>query len=237
MLKARTREIVENCRYAISYLTSTYHFIHIPKNGGMAVREALRGRGVHLTQPFHYRYRDITQPKWMKRKYFCIVRNPWSRTASRFQYAKQQSKNWASDDPRRLYIEKATFSDYVRDRRIINTRRFPEQPWMGPMSSWLNQLEWITDSDGEVQCDCLRLEVLDDDLQEYFGERIEVQPVNRTKSSYDYRSMYTPDLVDLVSDYFSEDILHFGFDFDSPARRNIAIQTRSRTQLPTNGLG
>ncbi|MGH2952259.1 MAG: hypothetical protein ACRDKX_09460, partial [Solirubrobacterales bacterium] len=58
-----------------------YHFIHIPKNGGISVRKALKRRGdVSVSQPFHYRYVDIADNVGRGLQFFCIVRNPWSRT-------------------------------------------------------------------------------------------------------------------------------------------------------------
>ena len=92
---------------------------------------------------------------------------------------------------------------------------------MGPLSSWLNQLEWIRDESGAVVCDCLRMEALEDDLATYFGRRIQLKATNITRQKYDYRSMYDDGLAELVADLFRDDIAHFGFSFDGPATRNV----------------
>src|SRR5262245_16431063 len=127
-----------------------YHFIHIPKNAGEAVRDALYfQRDISLSSPFHFRYIDIVGKAGRHICYFAVIRNPWSRTASRYQFALQNASRWAPQDPRRVYIEKATFSDFVRDRRIFEIPEHPGMPWMGPMSSWFDQLEWIRNLDGE----------------------------------------------------------------------------------------
>ena len=152
-----------------------YHFIHIPKNGGNSVRRAFRRNGtVSVTKPYHYRYVDVADKVGRHLKFFCIVRNPWSRTASRFVFAKQVSQKWPADDPRRLYLSEASFEDYVRDHRIFEIPEHPGQPWMGPMNSWFDQLEWISNEDGEVVCDCLRLEHLQSDIASYFGNKIKI---------------------------------------------------------------
>lgn len=200
-----------------------YHFIHIPKNGGNSVRVALRKRkDVSLSRPFHYRYIDIAPKVGRDLQFFCIVRNPWSRTASRYHFGKQNSHKWPDDDPRKLFIEKASFADFVKERRVFEIPEHPGQPWMGPLNSWFNQLEWICNEQGTVVCDCLRLEFLRDDISKYFGQSIEMPHRNSTRQNYDYRNMYTDDLIEIVSDVFSDDIEYFGFDFEGPAKRGIA---------------
>jgi hypothetical protein len=200
-----------------------YHFIHIPKNGGNSVRAALRKRGdVSMSRPYHYRHKDIADEVGRNLQFFCIIRNPWSRTASRYVFARQNAREWATDDPRKQYIEKAGFENFVRDQEVFDIPEHPGQPWMGPMNSWFNQLEWIRNEDNEVVCDCLRLENLQEDISTYFGNFIALPRANVTKERYDYRQMYTDELIDLVARTFEEDVSHFGFTFESGATKNIA---------------
>lgn len=201
---------------------STHHFIHIPKNGGMAIREYLQRRGgVGLTDPFHYRYRDL-DPETLKGKLaFCLIRNPWSRTASRYHYAKQQALKWDTSDPRRQYIESIDFAAFVRDRKVVNGIKFPGKPWMGPTFAWENQIEWIVDEASIVSGVCLRFEHMDKDLSELLGENVKIEPKNVTRSTSDYKSLYTEELADLVRQHHKRDIDYFGFTFDGAATRNV----------------
>ncbi len=199
-----------------------HHFIHIPKNAGEAVRDALfLRRDVSLSSPYHYRYVDIADRVGRDLRFFAIIRNPWSRTASRYHFAHQNAAQWSADDPRRRFIEKASFADFVRQQEILPIPEHPNQPWMGPLSSWFNQLEWIRDERGRVACHCLRMENLNEDLDLYFGERIALRSRNVTQAKYDYRSMYTDELADIVGTTFRDDIEHFGFRFDASAARNV----------------
>lgn len=202
-----------------------FHFIHIPKNGGVAVRHTLALRGdVSLSKPYHYRYVDIAESVGRDLRFFCVVRNPWSRTASRFMFGKQKMLQWPESDPRRRYMEQATFESFVKEQRILPNPKHPGQPWMGPLNSWFNQLEWIRDEHGAAACDCLRLERIDDDLSTYFGRDMQVQKMNSTKCRYSYRDMYTDQLTQIVADTFQEDIDYFGFNFDGPATRNTVVR-------------
>lgn len=198
-----------------------FHFIHIPKNGGQSVRDALfLQRDVSLSDPYHYRYVDIADRVGRQLRFFAVVRNPWSWTASRYHYARRRSTRWPIDDPRRSYIEHATFADFVRDRKVLADPEHPGRPWMGPLTAWFSQLSWLRDEKGEVACDCLRLERLDDDLQAYLGRRIVLGRRNTARAGQDYRSMYTDQTAESVAQAFRDDIEHFGFSFDGPATRN-----------------
>jgi hypothetical protein len=199
-----------------------YHFIHIPKNGGESVRFALElHKDISLSTPFHFRYVDIVDELGPELKYFCIVRNPWSRTASRYMFGKQNANRWSDDDPRRKYILSTSFESFVKDQHIIPIPEHPGMPWMGPLSSWFNQLEWMKDKDGRVMCDCLRLECLDEDLSAYLNRETRISRQNVTNTRYDYRSMYDEELKQIVAETFEEDIDYFGFDFESGATKNI----------------
>ena len=199
-----------------------FHFIHIPKNAGQSVRDALYlQRDVSLSEPFHYRYVDIADKVGRHLKFFAVIRNPWSRTASRYYFARQNAPHWPTNDPRRLFIANTSFEDFVRQQRVLPIPEHPGQPWMGPLSSWFNQLEWIRDERGAVVCDCLRMERIDHDIRAYLGRSIELRRRNVTQASYDYRSMYTDELVEIVARLFHDDIDFFGFSFESPAIRNI----------------
>jgi hypothetical protein len=93
------------------------------------------------------------------------------------------------------------------------------------MNSWFNQLEWLTDGSGEIRCDCLRLERLEQDLETYFAEPIHVPRENITKNRYNYRDMYTPRIVSIVAETFARDIEYFGFAFEGPATRNTVASS------------
>jgi hypothetical protein len=209
----------------IGQRAASFHFIHIPKNAGESVRAALgREPDISVTSPYHFRYVDIADRIGPQVRCFAVIRNPWSRTASRYHFGRQNAARWPADDARRSYILNASFADFVNDRKVLPIPEHPDQPWMGPLSSWLDQLEWICDEKGRVVCDCLRMEHLQEDLENYLARRLELPKRNVTKERFDYRAMYTDELAERVAEYFRRDIQYFGFEFDSPARRNYFIR-------------
>jgi len=215
-------------RFVYDERRARFHFIHIPKNAGESVRDALYLQGdVSLSEPYHYRYVDIADKVGRQLRFFAVVRNPWSRTASRYHFAKQNAPRWPAGDPRRNFIENATFADFVRERKILPIPEHPGQPWMGPLNSWFNQLEWLRDESGKVACDCLRMEHLSEDLPAYLERPVRLRSRNVTRAPYDYRSMYTDELAAIVAAFFKDDVEHFGFAFDGPATRNVLRASQS----------
>jgi hypothetical protein len=215
------RELVRRHRFKAD--RARFHFIHIPKNAGESVRASLYFEpDISFSEPYHYRYIDIADRVGRGLTFFAVIRNPWSRTASRYQFGRQNAPKWPVDDPRRIFMEKASFADFVHRREFLPIPRHPDQPWMGPLSSWFNQLDWVRDDRGAITCDCLRMERLEGDLANYLKRKVRLKSANVTRNRYDYRSMYTDDLAEEVARIFREDIEHFGFSFDSPATRNVA---------------
>ena len=211
-------------RICYDHRNARYHFIHIPKNAGESVRDTLfLQRDISLSSPFHFRYVDIADRVGRNLRFFAVIRNPWSRTASRFEFARQSAARWSIDDPRRKFIERASFEDFVNERRILDIPEHPGQPWMGPLSSWFNQLDWVCNEQGNVACDCLRMEHLSQDLPLYLERTIRLRRSNVTRSGYDYRKMYTDKLAETVASVFSRDVDYFGFGFDTPATRNVFV--------------
>ncbi|HNP35111.1 MAG TPA: sulfotransferase family 2 domain-containing protein [Woeseiaceae bacterium] len=201
-----------------------HHFIHIPKNAGSTIREALRWRSdVSLSEPKHHRYIDIADVVGRDLSYFAVIRNPWSRTASRYRYGIQNSRRWPEDDARRLYIQNVSFAQYVKDQKIIDIPAFPGKPWMGPLSSWFNQLDWVRNEDGKVVCNCLRFEHLNSDVNAYFKSMLLLPKENVTATQNDYRELYDDELIQIVAECFREDIEYFGFDFEGTATRNVFV--------------
>lgn len=219
-LRSRVRRTIR--RYWHDKRHNRFHFIHIPKNAGESVRDALAlQHDISLSSPFHYRYVDIADQVGRDLKFFAVIRNPWSRTASRYKFARQNAERWPADDPRRQFIVKASFGDFVRQQKVLPIPEHPGQPWMGPLSSWFNQLDWIRDERGAVVCDCLRMETLDTDMRAYLDRPLDLRRQNVTQTHYDYRSMYTNELIDIIAHLFREDIDFFGFDFETTATRNF----------------
>lgn len=216
-------------------------FIHIPKNGGMAIREApqLQGRLVianrrrlrskayadGLKQHMggtgrnpgyeHARLRDIDMSVRKATNAFAIVRNPWSRTVSRFKFA-LQTRPYQDARPD---CSPAEFELFLEERF-----KWAGEPyfWHRAVSGWYPQTDYVTDESGGIAVDILRQERLSSEMQTYLGFSGALERRNTSTSSRaDYRDLYTDRTIRIVADWYAADIERFGFDFDTPASKNV----------------
>jgi len=216
-------------------------FIHIPKNGGMAIREApqLQGRlvianrrrlrskayadglknhmgGMGRNPGYeHARLRDVDLSVRKATQAFAIVRNPWSRTVSRFKFALQTRAHSGT----RPDFSEAEFEAFLEERH-----KWAGEPyfWHRAVSGWYAQKDYVVDERGEIAVDILRQERLSAEMQTYLVFKSELKKRNASTSSRaHYRDVYTDRTIQIVADWYAEDIELFGFDFDTPASKNV----------------
>lgn len=214
-------------------------FIHIPKNGGMTIRHSsklkkriiivkkdklisssyLQGLKRHMKSLKdhngieHARWRDV-HPDWRKFDAFCLIRNPWSKVSSRYQWAKACIQSGASP---KGYADVSSLEAFLEERHKYGKMDYM---WHRAIRGWYPQLDHITDDKGNVQVDCLRTERLDDEIRMYFKIPEMTGPRNVTVGKVPYAEIYNKKTIQIVADWYQRDIDYFGFDFDTPAQKN-----------------
>ena len=203
-------------RRAPLWLKAGIVFVHVPKAAGTAVNEALYGRFMG-----HVRAADIERwgssaVKALPR--FAITRNPWDRLVSAYRFVKRGGGIGGTNAGRVLHPEQylvpefETFETFVtnwlakRDLRRLDLEFQPQSPF-------------VCNADGGVLVDHLgRFEDLDATYA-YLRERLPNLPPlaesNASGTPVDYRSFYTPDLIELVGSIYAEDVTRFGYRFES----------------------
>ena len=161
----------------------------------------------------HARWRDVRKDIRDKYKAFAIVRNPWSRTVSRFTFYVLAAEHGKIKIPVNY-----TFKQFLEERHKYGGREFY---WHRAIRGWYPQVDYVTDEAGALKCDILRLEHFYDDSRDLLG--ITDLPVRNISNidRKDYRTFYGPDEQELVADWYKRDVEFFGFTFDGPATRNI----------------
>jgi len=215
--------------------------VHIPKNAGMALREApelkgrivlanrrrlkskayangllefMKSRGLHPGYE-HARLRDIDLSVRAGTVPFAVVRNPWARTFSRYKF----------------YLQTGGDAGVTRDLTHDGFDRFLETRhewgavdffWHRASLGWYPQADYVTDETGAVAVILLRQERLGKELAKYLGieDKLERRNVSRHAVA-DFRSFYNERQIGIVADWYKTDIDLFGFDFDTPANRNV----------------
>lgn len=180
-------------------------FIHIPKNAGSSITEALKNFGGSDYGLFeHAKSEDI---KWrLGKKYdeytkFAVVRNPWAWIASMYFYLVKTNS---------LQVRGLDFEQYLKIRCTLNIET---------QSSYLREkIDHI-----------LRFETIGrsfPELMQNFGIDIKLPTINCSPIS-DYGQLYTPRLRAMLRSTYKEDINAFGYKFEDGLNTNHAAMTGS----------
>ena len=229
------KQIVSRLRYATG--RSKYFFIHIPKCAGSSIRKSKEVRSITVfgdpaflkskeyfsafyktaiendwpLGPQHARLIDWSPKVRETLKGFAIVRNPWSRTLSRYTYKCLTEQTLPT---------KAGFKRFIDDRHMYMELPFV---WHRASINWTPQNDYVVNEHGLIAVDCLRHESLDIELPTYLGISA-IGHINGSKpQDLDWRDFFDHRTIQTIGDVFKKDLEMFGFDFDSYATRNVVF--------------
>lgn len=204
--------------------THRFIFVHIPKNAGNSVN---RFFGVDWQNHMDIRRYQAELPRAVFADYFkfAIVRNPWERLFSDYNY--QLKKSRAKNTKLFIYDERGlrrNFAAWV-EAAFSNPTSYAPADWGGSVSPgihrWSPQLDWIT-IDGERRLDFIaRLENLREDFAvvcRHLGLPALRLPHRNRRLHWHYSRYYDNTTRDLVAGYYARDIEIFRYDFEQPFR-------------------
>jgi chondroitin 4-sulfotransferase 11 len=186
-------------------------FIHIPKNAGTSVTEALG-----LEAPGHRGWWAYRGERWRSHLRFCVVRNPFDRLVSAWAYARMPRSHYhaargpSAHGPHPDYhtLRSMSFADTVQ--RMHETR----DPFAHP--GWLPQYLWVTDEQRQLRVDrVLRFEQLEPSLRALAAERglaLGAPPRLNPSPRDDWRRHYDARTLERAADLYRGDLALFGYD-------------------------
>ena len=175
-------------------------FIHIPKNGGTSVHSEMKDTSVLSFSAHHDRWRDVPQEIRYIYKSFAVIRNPFARVVSRYENGTQWN----------------TFEEFLETRHI-----WTDKEWIDPIRSWNTQYDYVCDEYDIVRCDILRLEYIDYELVSYLQLNTPyIAKENVGEYKRNYQDYYNEQTIQIVADWYAQDIDYWGFDFDTSATKN-----------------
>lgn len=170
-------------------------FIHIPKTGGTSVRKFLLENKIQFyygqepKQVGRHRYASVWKDEESYK--FAIVRNPYTRTVSYYNYT--ITKDWCP-----------TFEDFVKNKLVNKSLKVP--------NVWIPQVSWLYKNN---ICLVDKIFKLEDNLENNLNSFLNIKGKlpKENKSTYDnYDSYYTKELKTLIAGYFKEDFEKLGYD-------------------------
>ena len=195
-------------------------YIHIPKTGGISVNkwfQELDPDAGSISERKHDSLISLKQKHGTKfDSYFklAVVRNPWSRAVSLYEYRKKMLRgnirNWPLHWPSRNDVEKMTFKEVVQNSLIERQE--------GRRVSWLEShcSSWIT-LDEKIAVDFVcKQENLENDLRkvtEKLGLTMPDLPRLNTTQKAEYTTYYDDFSRNVIAKKCALDIKNFGYEF------------------------
>jgi hypothetical protein len=218
--------------------------IHIPKNAGTSIglSMGLNYGGGHLTATQlkndgylhwsgHHDPKKLIQtsiPDWEGYFKFAIVRNPFDRVWSNYNYIKQKESFWHTISPpnrnncpvwgESIHPPKGIHPEYHstinKDFKTV-VREIPGRIKTG--WGWKHQHPFITDGNGKIMVDYIcKQETLQEDMNvvcdKIGASRVTLKAVNKSNNQ-DYKSQYDEETIDIVRKTYQRDLELFGYDF------------------------
>jgi len=179
-------------------------FIHINKTAGTSI-----GNAIGLPIKHHQTAREVIarigKDKWNKAYKFTLVRNPWDKVVSHYEYRRKRNKTgMASRD-----IE---FAEWVR--KTYGQEKDPF--YYNNPKAFQPQVEWLKDDEDKISVDFIgKFETINEDfnkIKNVIGIETELPHLNASKRA-SYQSYYDDETREIVAEWFREDIEVFGYHF------------------------
>jgi|2_EtaG_2_1085320.scaffolds.fasta_scaffold00423_4 hypothetical protein len=187
-------------------------FIHIPKNAGTSITNHLQMSDVGHHKWQYYKIKYPTQ--WENYTKISVIRNPWGRVVSCYEYARMEKSYWHSS------IGHAKAGKHL-DYDLLKNLDFKEclnklknEPNKLKHQGWSDQSNYIVNDSKIVVDYTIKMDNINEKLSKILGFKITIPVVNSSNNA-NYKSYYkTPQMKNIVKDYYKKDIKLFNFKFN-----------------------
>jgi chondroitin 4-sulfotransferase 11 len=183
--------------------TQKYMFIHIPKTGGVSIRNIINKANGFVMESGHISFSSF-QKKYNTDDFFkfSFVRNPWDRSVSAFSYLKKGGRNHQYDLDAQRILRGITFHEFITN--LDSFKFLHTKP----------QMEFIQDIDN---FDFIgRFESIQGDFNTVCNinniPQTNLPHKNISKHKH-YTEYYDDETRDIIAEKYAEDIEMFGYKF------------------------
>ena len=187
-------------------------FIHIPKNAGTSIIQHFKLKHGHFLPAQSRKLIDSRHDK--RPKVIAVVRNPWDRLVSCYEYFRMDKSYWHSNDKSTRY-GKHPLHDRVKKMNFVEFVDFVYQnrTTLGKLGTELRpQRYWISYQKSIMTTELVRYESLESDLSRVLKTQVQIPKLNPSRRR-DYRTYYNQDLVKKVAEIYASDIALTGYKF------------------------
>jgi hypothetical protein len=195
-------------------------FLHITKNAGTSVTRLVRVSGAHQQTPYqHDTWHDL--PDAWRDRVFAIVRNPWDRCLSQYNFLVMKSRDragWKSATMRRVNREQSVllergfthFIEHLQDHEFRKDEG--RRAYLWPEDT---QHRFLPADPARVRL--LRFERLAQDWRDLVRDWDlalgSLEWHNRSREQRGYREHYDSHTREVVGRIFREDVDRLGYEF------------------------
>jgi len=148
--------------------------------------------------------------EWANYFSFAIVRNPWARVVSNYEYAKLTTSYWHNTEGSSIGGKHMDY-DFIHDKtfkEVVTILGQDETLLKHP--GWRNQYHYIYDGHKILVDKVFRQETINDEFAHQF--KVEL-PVINTSSHRDYTHYYDDDMIEIVRRVYQQDIDIFNYEY------------------------
>lgn len=179
-------------------------FIHINKTAGTSI-----GKAIGLPVKHHQTAKEIIaaigMDNWDSAYKFTLVRNPWDKVVSHYEYRRKRNKT-------ELATRNISFVEWVKKTYGPEKDSF----YYNNPKAFQAQVEWLKDNEDEISVDFVgKFESINKDfnhIASVIGLDASLPHLNASKRRA-YQSYYDDETMEIVARWFAEDIELFGYSF------------------------
>ena len=185
-------------------INGPFIFIHINKTAGTSI-----GRAVGLPLKHHLTAAEVIsrigKDKWQAAYTFTFVRNPWDKVVSHYEYRRKKNKT-------EIASRNIPFPEWVKLTYGLDKDPF----YYNNPRSFQPQVEWLKDDVGDISIDFIgKFESINADfnhVRNIIGIDESLPHLNASNRA-SYQSYYDDETMEIIADWFHEDIKEFGYSF------------------------
>lgn len=191
---------------------NTLLFIHIPKAAGTSISKVIYGKRLgHFSYSEYHSY--LAPKRFEKFTAFSVVRNPYARLVSAYEYAKSGGTKDGAIANAAQYQEPvfSSFDSFVKNWLVIQDLKEVELVFRP-------QVEFLRMSDNESEYFLANLfkleevEKLEEFLTYQLGEEVILPHSNRNGAQRNLSTYYTEEIRDIVYELYKEDFVALHYD-------------------------
>ena len=179
-------------------------FIHINKTAGTSI-----GRAIGLPVKHHLMATEVIDrigvDAWDQAYKFTVVRNPWDKVVSHYEYRRKKNKT-------EIATRNVPFSEWVKKTYGPDKDPF----YYNNPRSFQPQADWLKDHEGRISMDyVIRFESINEDyehVKKAIGLDADLPHLNASKRA-GYDAYYDAETRAIVAHWFREDVEAFGYAF------------------------